>query len=237
MNQNLHSSTSRKVRLALLATTLLGAAMASGCNTLGGLGGESALSCPLPKGSTCAPIGAIYKNQVPVQTAVTGPTVETPTVQARETSIVALPSAPTLVQYKPSLVAATRSVLSVAQPMRSPTRMLRIWVAPYEDDEGGLRDQAFWYVMIDSGKWQIEHSRTAITREFAPTRAARSNTNSATPPTVMSSTASPATSTSITVPAVNDAFGGVPMPMQSVQIPQMPGLPVAPSGITPPSEK
>jgi conjugal transfer pilus assembly protein TraV len=49
--------------------------------------------------------------------------------------------------------------------------VLRIWLAPYEDSEGDLRDQTHIYVTVDRGAWQIEHTRRAIQDRFAPIRA------------------------------------------------------------------
>ena len=54
--------------------------------------------------------------------------------------------------------------------MRSAPRVLRIWVAPYEDSDGDLRDQTHIYVTVDSGKWQVEHTRRVIRDRFAPIR-------------------------------------------------------------------
>ena len=67
-------------------------------------------------------------------------------------------------------------------PLRSAPRVMRVWIAPYEDADGDLNDQKFLYVQVDSGAWNIEHQRELATRRFAPLKAAapaRSQTPSA----------------------------------------------------------
>ena len=64
-----------------------------------------------------------------------------------------------------------RPPLTSGTPLRSAPRVLRIWLAPYEDSEGDLRDQTHIYVTVDRGRWQIEHTRRAIQDRFAPIRA------------------------------------------------------------------
>jgi conjugal transfer pilus assembly protein TraV len=67
--------------------------------------------------------------------------------------------------------AARRAPVTTSTPLRSAPRVLRIWLAPYEDSEGDLRDQTHIYVTVDRGSWQIEHTRRAIQDRFAPIRA------------------------------------------------------------------
>jgi conjugal transfer pilus assembly protein TraV len=62
------------------------------------------------------------------------------------------------------------SALSDGAPLRNAPRVLRIWIAPYEDSDGDLRDQSHMYVTVDPGTWQIEHARRAIRERFAPVR-------------------------------------------------------------------
>jgi conjugal transfer pilus assembly protein TraV len=87
------------------------------------------------------------------------------------TSVQALPTAPGLTRYEPSpglLPAASRVAPSSGAPIRSAAKMLRIWLAPYEDDEGALRDHGYMYVMVDPGKWQVEYNQQRIMKQYAP---------------------------------------------------------------------
>ena len=54
-------------------------------------------------------------------------------------------------------------------PIRTPISVLRIWVAPWEDVDGDLRDQSYMYVALNESRWQIEHNQEAIVNEYRPT--------------------------------------------------------------------
>jgi conjugal transfer pilus assembly protein TraV len=58
------------------------------------------------------------------------------------------------------------SAISTGFPLRTPDRVLRIWVAPYEDEEGALNDQKYVYLTVEKGSWQIEANRKAIQVPF-----------------------------------------------------------------------
>lgn len=68
------------------------------------------------------------------------------------------PSGPAAEKLSPRNLAA----ISTGFPLRTPDRVLRIWVAPYEDDEGALNDQKYIYVTVERGGWQLEANRKAI---------------------------------------------------------------------------
>jgi conjugal transfer pilus assembly protein TraV len=104
-----------------------------------------------------------------------------------------------------------RAPLTSGTPLRSAPRILRIWIAPYEDSEGDLRDQSHIYVTVDRGRWQIEHTRRAIQERFAPIRA------------VSPSSGPPAASTGPARGA--DATGLTPPPLRSSELAPIPGTP------------
>jgi conjugal transfer pilus assembly protein TraV len=45
--------------------------------------------------------------------------------------------------------------------LRSPPRVLRLWIAPWEDADGDLHDASFVHVVVDTGRWLIERVRPA----------------------------------------------------------------------------
>ncbi len=61
--------------------------------------------------------------------------------------------------------------LQTGAPIRSAPRILRVWFAPWEDNDGDLHDQSYVYLGVDAGKWQIEHTRRRITDAYRPVRA------------------------------------------------------------------
>lgn len=48
---------------------------------------------------------------------------------------------------------------NTGMPLRIPERVLRIWVAPYEDDDAALNDQKYIYMTVQRGAWQIEANK------------------------------------------------------------------------------
>lgn len=55
-------------------------------------------------------------------------------------------------------------------PIRSQSEIARIWIAPYLDTDGDLVDQSFTYVVLNEGRWLIEHNRQNIVDEYRPIR-------------------------------------------------------------------
>ena len=58
------------------------------------------------------------------------------------------------------------TAITTGFPLRTTDRVLRIWVAPYEDEEGALNDQKYVYLTVEKGGWQIEANRKAIQVPF-----------------------------------------------------------------------
>lgn len=48
-------------------------------------------------------------------------------------------------------------------PLRRPPRVLRLWLKPWEDTDGDLHDPGHVYVLIDSGRWTLDHIRRRST--------------------------------------------------------------------------
>lgn len=67
-------------------------------------------------------------------------------------------------------------------PVRSPARVMRIWVAAWEDTRGDLIVPGYLYTEIEPRRWEIglPSTRTAARRVFTPT-AVRSDTDAALP--------------------------------------------------------
>jgi conjugal transfer pilus assembly protein TraV len=154
---------------ARLALPLAGAAaLLVGCSA-SGLDAKTSFACKAPDGVTCMSVSGVYEtsrqNALPGQlpgASSTAPKAETPAGAPQPTrQNVGTDAVP----------APRRPPLTSCTPLRSAPRVLRIWLAPYEDSEGDLRDQTHIYVTVDRGAWQIEHTRRAIQDRFAPVRA------------------------------------------------------------------
>lgn len=163
------------MKAAHVAMTLVSAVVISGCSSMASpYGGESTFSCSTKfmEGVPCDSISGTAKNyeagklrwQQKDGTAQEGPSS---IAQMRSTAALppiqgpiqdGRPSGPALEKQSPRQLSA----ISTGFPLRTPDRVLRIWVAPYEDEEGALNDMKYVYLTVEKGGWQIEANRKAI---------------------------------------------------------------------------
>lgn len=127
-------------------------ALLTGCS---GIGASGDYGCKAPDGVSCMSVSGVYanstQNNLPSQRKANGdkPAKETQYQSADKGSVIG-------------------RTISSGDPLRSKTRVLRVWVAPWEDNDGDLNDQSYAYVVADNGKWMIDHNRRNIANEFAP---------------------------------------------------------------------
>lgn len=142
------------MRFATFPFVLSGIAALAGCvSTMSGLGGTDKYACKAPDGVLCTSVAGVYANSVqnnlPSQRIEKLPAMATPSTPPARTSVAPIPA-----------IEGTA--------LRSSPRILRMWLAPWEDSDGDLHDQSFLYVVVDSGRWLIEHQRSKLSNEFAP---------------------------------------------------------------------
>lgn len=131
------------------------ASLLGGCMNMSGISGSSdSFGCKAPEGVTCTSVSGVYANAV--RNNLPGQKM------AQEAAAPAVPAPDTT-------RAAPRVTLSSGEAIRSQPRVMRIWVAPWEDADGDLHDQSFIFVTVDSGRWLIEHNRARIRQGYAPT--------------------------------------------------------------------
>ena len=136
----------------------LGCALIAGCGNLSGLDSKDSFACKAPDGVLCASMTGIYSNAQ--QSNLPG--------QQFQKSADPQPSE-TTGSTRPGSVMT--QALQTGAPIRSAPRILRVWFAPWEDNDGDLHDQSYVYLGVDAGKWQIEHTRRRITDAYRPVRA------------------------------------------------------------------
>ncbi|MDP2762583.1 MAG: TraV family lipoprotein [Sideroxyarcus sp.] len=127
--------------LAALAATAL-----SGCVGTGGLDAQDKFSCKAPPGISCSSLSGVYANAV--QDNLPGSTPRAATYSKQKGDAV-IGNAPT-----------------IGTPLLSNARVLRVWVAPWEDGKKVLHDQTFLYAVADPGHWQIAHSKKRIADQY-----------------------------------------------------------------------
>jgi conjugal transfer pilus assembly protein TraV len=135
----------------------------SACTSLSGVGGDTQYACPAPRGVQCGSVSANYlqslRGDLPGQP---------PPRRAGSDSGGA--SAATVTPGR-----SGNANVDPATPLYSPPRILKLWVAPWEDRDGVLHDAAFVFVPIDHGHWLLDPVRAAPrleNRAIRPTRPA-----------------------------------------------------------------
>jgi conjugal transfer pilus assembly protein TraV len=132
---------------ALLALT--------GCaSTLSGVGGTEHYACKAPIGAQCMSVSGVYANAGLGAAQLTQAQPLPEDLPKR----VDAPSTPT---NAPTAFQATTPISTATTPLRSAPRILRLWIAPWEDRDGDLHEAAAVHVLVDHGRWLIEHVRPA----------------------------------------------------------------------------
>ena len=135
------------IRLLPLALAL------TGCSSLmTGLDGQGGFSCKAPDGISCASLSGVYANAV--QNTLPG---QRPQGNASKPADIGQVSA-----------RLTKNSLQAGDPLRSAQKVRRVWLAPWEDEDEVLHDQSYFYMVVDAGRWQIEHSRRQATERYRP---------------------------------------------------------------------
>lgn len=126
------------------------AVMLSGCASLmSGFGGSERYACKAPEGVTCTSVSGAYANSTHgMPQAAQLPAARPPALPAFYGATSIAPGG-----AGASMASATR--------IRSNPRLLRVWVAPWEDSDGDLHEEAIVHVIVDSGRWLIDHVRPA----------------------------------------------------------------------------
>ncbi|MFN3958024.1 MAG: type IV conjugative transfer system lipoprotein TraV [Tepidimonas ignava] len=136
----------------LLWAAVLGGVLLSGCaSTMSGLDGEAKFACKAPEGVSCASLSGVYANAVADN--LPGLRKDKP--------------APTVAQQTPSPIQGRAP--SSGEPIRTAPKVLRLWIAPWEDADGDLHDQSYVYVVANPGRWVIEHNQRRIIDRYRPT--------------------------------------------------------------------
>ena len=167
----------RIAQTALLLLTLSGCA-----STLSGVGGTQNYACKAPVGALCMSVSGVYANALHGMAEVPRPPVTTPApTMLGDTSGATKVTSP-FDRAKPltsssepsparlgSQSASATAFIATSQPngpassaepaLRSEPRVLRLWIAPWEDSDGDLHDASFVHVVVDTGRWLIERVR------------------------------------------------------------------------------
>jgi conjugal transfer pilus assembly protein TraV len=148
-----HQGDSAMKRASLI---LMMSAALTGCSSMSGLDAKNSFACKAPEGVLCESMSGVYANakanNLPAQRVSHGGMEGSTPKEGGDTSGV-----------------LTRPIYS-GTPIRTAPLVLRVWFAPWEDNDGDLHDQSYVYLPVDSGKWLIEHNRRRIADAYRPVR-------------------------------------------------------------------
>ena len=157
--------------LFCVASTLL----LAGCSTLSGLDASSSFSCKAPAGVSCQSISGVQANaaqgNLPFQKEDPATTYG-PGDTDKEGGVAAKGQ---IVRYGGSTSSESDKVsprdmvaAHTGMPVRQPPLVLRVWMAPYEDEDKDLHDQAYFYTVVHTGRWMIEANTSSLSNQFRP---------------------------------------------------------------------
>lgn len=159
------------MRKALIPSAL-SALMLAGCGSMSGLDAQSSFSCKAPAGVSCQSISGTYANSTQDNLPFQQQRKNGGDANASALAGSGEQKSPPPVVKSPDKIAKLSprdmEAMSSGMPIRQAPLVLRVWVAPYEDDASDLHDQAYFYTMVHSGKWLIEANRSAIANQFRP---------------------------------------------------------------------
>ena len=173
--------TTHRAAVAVVAAALLAL---GGCASIAGVGGSAQFGCKAPAGVQCDSVSGTYYNAVqrnlPSQRE-RAPAAPQPGVAAPQPGVAAPPRGH-------ASTAVLAGPWEATMALRSPPRVLRLWIKSWEDSDGDLHTPSYVYVPIDAGRWLIDHRSSAPRDAYAPARAMRA-ARRATPPAEVSTNA------------------------------------------------
>lgn len=152
------------------ATTLIAvvSAMAGCAGGLSGLAPDSGFKCKAPDGVQCASMSGVAANlranNLPGQRKSGYASAEgegtrksgaTPKYETTKTGF-----------------AGAGGIVNAPGAIRSEPETIRIWAAWWEDAEGDLNEDSKVYLVVNPGRWLVEHNSRQIESDFAPSRVA-----------------------------------------------------------------
>ena len=158
-----------------------------GLAACGAVPGTSTYSCGLPEGVTCTSARNVYQltnSGLPVTAMPGEPTAlkASAAASAGAAAPIAAPgpspaTAPALPGQSPSdgwqaiALRPEDAGAAAVLPLRTPAKVLRVWIAPWEDDAGRLHVPGYTYAEIEPRRWTIGGSEQSATARLQPLQA------------------------------------------------------------------
>ncbi len=150
-------------------------ALLTGCaGMMSGLDANSSFSCKAAPGVTCQSISGVHQNasanNLPFQKNGDPNLNASASDEDKEKDKDKKPAAYGAAREESGQKVSPRDMVAAnsGMPVRQPPLVLRVWMAPYEDEGGDLHDQSYFYTMVHSGRWMIEANRSSIANQYRP---------------------------------------------------------------------
>ena len=144
------------MRNMYLLLTLASAATAAGCSMTGNYG------CGAPDGVKCMSVEEVYQRSISGQLKETK-SRPTDDPKKNEDSPIGNSTA-----HGSVMTAFTTYPVGMTPgtPLRKADRILRIWIAPWEDDEKDYNEQQYVHVLVTEGEWLLKENLRALESEL-----------------------------------------------------------------------
>lgn len=182
------------IRVRVAAPLIASLAMSGCASSLSGVGGTQNYACKAPEGALCTSISGVFANSAQGTLRPTGfPTNQPANKPPAAASAAALATVSPISGTAPVAPSrATTANVSDRPALRANARVLRVWIAPWEDSDGDLHEDALVHVLVDTGRWLIEHVRPASRNRMESVAPPIASVQDSAPPKAPSDSTSPA---------------------------------------------
>ncbi len=59
--------------------------------------------------------------------------------------------------HQPAQIRKLRNIEVANPPNLDPPRVIKVWIAPWEDEDGDLHDYQYLYLIIEQPSWNLDH--------------------------------------------------------------------------------
>lgn len=138
----------------------------TGCASFSGLDGKSSFSCKAPDGVSCSSLSGIYANAKQENLPGLRSQNNNSTPEKKNVTEDSVQSTLPLVGLQPNIAIKP---LHSGDPIYTQPKVMRVWLAPWEDQDGDFHDQSYIYMVADYGRWVIGHNQHRIMEQYQPT--------------------------------------------------------------------
>lgn len=150
----------------------------TGCGSLSGVGGNNTFGCKAPKGIACQSVSGVYYNTIydkQRQDSEHDQDGKSGSNGSNYEPLSARPHAIHASMQGPEQSGKTGPLDQSQIPARSATREIRIWYAPWLDNDNVAHDESYSYVVVEEGRWLLQRKLDMIRERYTPANPVNKN--------------------------------------------------------------